>query len=123
MPADAERPGGSGQPVKEVAFDFIKGQYFRVIHADGVIGGPTPQGHLHFAFYSERPPIPRRLVQPISPTGRLEDPILEKSVIRDALVREVDIDVIMTVQVAEQFHHWLTARLEEMRAVMKENEK
>ena len=108
--------GGSEQPTQEVVFDYIKGEYFRVIHADGMIGGPTPQGQLHIAFFSERPPIPRRLVQPVSPTGVLGSPIPEKTVVRDCnFVRELDIDVMMTFQVAEQFHQWLGQRIDEMK--------
>jgi hypothetical protein len=112
----AEKRAGNGAPsVQEVAFDYIKSQYFRVIHADGVIGGGTPQGHVHFALFSERPPLAKRQVHSISSQGVLGAPIVEKTVIRDAIIRELDIDVIMTVAVAEQFHQWLGQRLEEIR--------
>ena len=56
-----QKKQGNGHQEHEVAFDFIKSEYFRVIHADGALGGPTPQGLVHMAFYSERPPIPRRM--------------------------------------------------------------
>ncbi len=112
----AEKPtGGNGQPAQEIAFDYIKSQFFRVIHSDGVIGGPTPQGFLHFTFYSERPPLPRRVVHHVSAGGQLGDPIAEKTVVRDALVREMDVDVIMRLEVVEHFHQWLGQRLEEMK--------
>jgi hypothetical protein len=108
--------GGNGQLIQEVTADYIKGAFFRVIHADGVIGGPTPQGHMHIVFYSERPPLPRRLVQPITSTGQLGPPIPEKSVIRDTtVVREMDIDVIMTYAVAQSLYQWLGANLEQFR--------
>jgi hypothetical protein len=106
---------GNGKPSPEVAFDYIKSQYFRVVHADGALGGLTPQGHLHFAFYSERPPLPRRVVHPVNNAGQLGDPILEKMVIRDALIREMDVDVIMRLDAAEQFHKWLGDRIQELK--------
>jgi hypothetical protein len=108
--------GGNGRPAQEVVLDYIKGEFFRVIHADGIIGGLTPQGLLHLAFYSERPPIPKRTVHPLTPTGALGNPIPEKTVVRDCtVVRELDVDVIMTFQVAEQLHIWLGERLEELK--------
>lgn len=114
--AEQSPKGGNGQPTQEVVLDYIKGQYFRVVHADGMIGGPTPQGNLHIAFYSERPPIPKRMVQPVSATGVLGNPIPEKTVVRDCTaVRELDVDVIMTFQVAEQFHQWLGQRIDELK--------
>lgn len=117
----SEQPkGGNGKSTQELAFDFIKSALFRVIHADGIIGGPTPQGYLHFAFYSERPPIPRRMVHTLSDTGSLGEPLMDKMVVRDAIVREMDIDVIMNWQVAEQFHIWLGDRLKEMKASRRE---
>jgi hypothetical protein len=117
----AEQPskGSNGQPAKEVVFDYIKGEYFRVIHADGMIGGSTPQGNLHVAFFSERPPIPKRTVQTVNALGALGDQIPEKTVVRDCtVVREMDVDVIMSFQVAEQFYKWLEQRLDEMKKMM-----
>lgn len=110
--------GGNGQQAQEATFDFIKSEYFRVIHADGAIGGPTPQGHIHVAFYSERPPLPRRIVQPITPAGILGEAIPEKTVMRDAIVREVDVDVMMTYPVALQLHQWLGQKLEDLQKLM-----
>jgi hypothetical protein len=115
----ADKPtSGNGHPIPEVAFDYIKSQYFRVIHADGVMGGPTPQGSLHFAFYAERPPLPRRVVHKVTPEGMLGDQIPERTVTRDALIREMDVDVVMRLEVAEQFHTWLGQRLQEMKQQM-----
>ena len=110
----AEAPK-DGRPVREVTFDYIKSQFFRVIHADGAIGGITPHGFLHFAFFSERPPLAKRLVHPMTPQGELGGPIPEKTVIRDAIIREMDVDVIMTLQAAEQLHTWLGQRLDEIK--------
>jgi hypothetical protein len=110
--------GGNGQPTQEVVLDYIKGQFFRVVHADGIIGGSTPQGQLHIAFYSERPPIPKRTVHQVSAGGALGSPIPEKTVVRDCTaIRELDVDVMMSFQVAEQFYLWLGQRLDEMKKV------
>jgi hypothetical protein len=45
---------------QRVEVNYQKSGLFRVVHADGFWGGPTPKGNIHFACYSERPAIPRR---------------------------------------------------------------
>jgi hypothetical protein len=66
----------------EIAFEYIKSNLFRVIHADGAIGGVTPSGNLHLAFFSERPAIPRMIVHKRDPSGTLGPPIPEKTITR-----------------------------------------
>ena len=105
--------GGNGQPTQEVVLDYIKGQFFRVVHADGIIGGSTPQGQLHIAFYSERPPIPKRTVHQVSAGGALGSPNSRKNG-RARLHRHSQTG---SFQVAEQFYLWLGQRLDEMKKV------
>ena len=114
----ADTTSNGGHPRHEIAFEFIKSEFFRVVHADGMLGGPTPQGHMHIVFYSERPPIPKRMVHRVGPTGELGEVIPDQIVVRDALIREMDVDVIMTLAVAENFHQWLGQRLDEIKKAM-----
>jgi hypothetical protein len=94
-----------------VAFDYIKSQDYRTVWADGVIGGVTPAGLVHFAAYSERPPIPQRQIFSVAETkadGRTLGPELyERRVARDAFVREMAIDIMMSPAVAESVANWL----------------
>jgi hypothetical protein len=98
-----------------VAFDYIKGQLFRVVRADGAIGSVTPNGHIHVAFYSERPAIPRREVYRLS-EGRVAEEITTERLTRGSIVRELDVDVFLTMQAAEQLHAWLGQRIAEAKA-------
>lgn len=97
--------------VPQIAFDYIKGQLFHVVHADGVIGGVTPNGSIHVAFFSERSPIPQREVRAINADGTLGDQIIDQSVVRNAIVREVDVDVMLALPVAEVLIAWLQDRV------------
>ena len=107
----------------KVAFDYIKSQYFRVIHADGAIGSITPNGLIHFALYSERPAIPRRLVQPVSEDGQLGDPIESETESRDSIIREMDVDVMMTLEVAVLVRNWLSERIDQHQLKVASNPK
>ena len=87
------RGGEGSQPM--IAFDYIKGNFFRVIHADGVLGGSTPSGNIHMAFFSDRQPIPKREVYGLKPDGSLGDLIIdvcevsENSIIQNVLAPDL----------------------------------
>lgn len=99
---------------RHVAFDFIKSPHFRAVRADGAIGGVTPSGQIHVAFYSERNPIPRRVIHSVGSDGKLGEEIGRES--REAIVREMDFDLFLSLRVAKSVHEWLGARIEELEA-------
>src|SRR4051812_48004722 len=78
---------------KEVEFDFIKSNFFRVIRADGAFGGIAPSGSIHMQIYSERQPIPTKVTHPVE-NGQVGPEILARRQGRKAIVREVEIDVV-----------------------------
>jgi len=113
MTQEPEEPFGAEPPRPRVAFDYIKSTNFRVVRADGAIGGITPNGFIHFALYTERAPIPRRLVHEVKENGALGGPIPGEEVVRDAVVREMDTDVYVTIETAMSLHKWLGEKIEE----------
>lgn len=98
-----------------VAFDYIKSNFFRVIRADGAIGGPTSNGHLHIAFYSERAAIPRRVIHELNDDGTLGQ--MREVQSRGAFVREMDVDLFLTYKVAQSLHQWLGEQIEKMKVL------
>lgn len=91
---------------KQLSFDFIKSNYFRVVHADGVWGGVTPSGDgLSLTFYSERSPIPTRVTNEIAADGRIAKEVGRQ--VRDAIVREMEVTVIMDASAAHSFKSWV----------------
>jgi hypothetical protein len=115
-PADKERrSSGNGAPAKEVAFDFIKASGFRVIHVDGAFGGVSPNARtMNVAVYSERRPLPRKTIHPISTEGKLGDEIRDRRESRDAFVREVEANLVMDLDTAKALREWLDAHITEM---------
>jgi hypothetical protein len=106
-------------PNNRIVIEYLKSQHFRVIHVDGGIGGPTPSGHIHLAVFSERPAIPRRLVADVS-GGAIGDPIPEETVVRDGMIREMDIDMVMSMSAAEEIGKLLTKIAADLKDAMKE---
>ena len=92
---------------QRVALEYIKSNLFRVIHADGAIGGVTPAGNIHVAFYSERPAIPRMTVHLRADDGTLGAPIPDQTVSRAGFIREMDIDIVFNRELVPKLIEWL----------------
>jgi hypothetical protein len=108
----------TGTPASDrVSFDYIKGKDFRVIRADGAIGGITPNGYIHFVLYSERQAIPRRQVYAVSPDGVLGEMIQAETISRGSIVREMDVDVFLRPDIAKALHAWLEQQIERIDAL------
>ena len=113
MSDQAKGNGGAAAPV--VVFDYLKSAHFRVIYATGAIGGLTPEGNIHFALYNERPAIPRQMVHPLQDTGTLGDEIPERRVSREGIIREMEVDVILSREAAERLVGWLQVKIDELK--------
>jgi hypothetical protein len=98
-----------------VQFYYIKSTQFRVVHVDGVIGGLTPRGHIHLAAYSERSAIPQITQHTLTDTGQLSDPIAQDG--KAGIVREIDVDLIMTITTATELRDFLDARIRQFREI------
>jgi hypothetical protein len=88
----------------EIAVHFVKSSAFRVAQANGVWFGTDPQGNLHLTFYSERSPIPKKMVLKLDENGL---PIGEDESQRDAktgVLREMEVDIVMSVPAATAFY-------------------
>ncbi|MCB1521569.1 MAG: hypothetical protein KDJ37_13470 [Hyphomicrobiaceae bacterium] len=117
MQSDLDNPVDGTPTASEVAIDYIKTSSFKVDWADGAVGGVTPAGYVHVAFYAERLSIPRRLVFSLTPDGALGDEIANKRRDRNSVVRELSTDVMMSANVAEQIGRWLIEMANDARGI------
>ena len=99
---------------EQVTFYYLKGPDFRTIHIDGAIGGLTPSGHLHIAFYAERAAIPQKTTQKINPDGTLGDETAREG--KEGVVRQMETDIIVNENTARNIKVWLDQKLEEFEA-------
>ena len=98
--------------VDRVNIDYIKANHFRTIAPSGVMSSITPQGQVQFALFSERQAIPQRIVHEVDSSGNLGK-VLEQ-VVREAIVREVEVAVTMDRQTAILFAHRLLELAKEL---------
>jgi hypothetical protein len=99
---------------EEVAFDYIKSNFFRVIHVDGVIGGITPSGWIHMAIWNQRTPLPDRVTHQIE--GQGIGPEVSR-VQRESLLRELEAGLTFSPEMAAVMIGWLTKQLEELKEI------
>lgn len=97
---------------KKVRFDYIKSNYFRVIHAEGVIGGLGPRGQVQIAIWNERWPIPKQTAHELDSRGILGEEVRQDRVTRDAVVREVEAEIVMDLDTARKTREWLQKMIE-----------
>jgi hypothetical protein len=106
----------------QIKFHYIKSNLFRVVHCDGFIGGPTPQGQFQIAFFNERAPIPQIVVHKVNPvTHELGDEVADERRQRDGIVREVEANLLMNLQTAKTLHKWLEGKIAETERLISES--
>ncbi|HUD15479.1 MAG TPA: hypothetical protein VMQ56_17640 [Terracidiphilus sp.] len=103
-----------------VKFHLIKGNFFRVIHADGVIGGLTPYGGIFLSLYSERGAIPQMIEQDVNPDGTLGEEKRREG--KEGLVREVEVGVMLNGPTAKGIADWLLKQVAILEAIQPESQ-
>lgn len=101
-----------GRPV--VRTRFVRGNFSRVIHADGAWGAVTPQWNIHMALYSERPGTPDETEIQLDVQGGVRDVAVT---VPTFLIREIEADVILSEASAVGLRNWLNERLSELQSV------
>jgi hypothetical protein len=101
----------------ELEFDFEKSNFFRVIHVDGIFGGVAPATQLlHIGIFNERQPFPKKVFHPVK-DGTLQPENLQKREGRSGLFREIEADLIMSMEVAMVLRTWLDEKITEMQNI------
>lgn len=103
----------------EISVHLIKANGFRVIHADGVWGGISPNANIHMSLYSERRPLPREVTYTFTDDGKLEETGRDT---RSGVVREIEMDAVMSLDTAVSIRDWLNEKIEELHAMIVEAE-
>lgn len=102
-----------------VNFHYQKSGQYRVVHADGAWGGLTPKLGVFLAFFSERPPIPTLITHSVTSKGELGPEIAQE--VKEGLLREVEVGVILDEAVARSLVSWLQDRLNDIGQIRSKN--
>ena len=99
-------------PQENIDLHYIKANGFRVVHADGVWGGPTPRGYITMSFFSERAPIPRTISFELESQGTLGEETSRDT--KGGLIREVDVEVVVDLRMAKSLVGWLNEKVQNL---------
>src|SRR5215472_11547845 len=93
-----------------VRFAFEKSNTFRLVHADGCWGRIDPRGLVRLSFFNECAPLPSQVTQKIGPDGNWMEDSMKLSFSPDAnIVREIEVDIVMSLDVARLVFNNLAA--------------
>ena len=101
------------QEAPPVETRFVRSTLCRVIHADSAWGGPTYQGNIHMALYSEYVALPDGTTISVNEQGKPE----EKSAGGGTVIREIEADVILSLMGAIAIRDWLSARIIDLQGI------
>jgi hypothetical protein len=105
----------NGMAEDEIEFYFEKSHFFRVVHVDGVVGGLSPDNRLiHMSVFSERAPVPKKTVHSII-DGVLGREILERREGKPGAFREVEVDLVLSLDTAVALRTWLDDKIGDIR--------
>lgn len=100
----------------EIKFAYREAQGMRTSHADGTIGGPTAQGHVSLMFFSERQTLPTEQLFAVE-DGKVGKQLDDSRVGSTGITRQIEHEVIMTVDIAERLHEWLGRQVKALRGI------
>jgi hypothetical protein len=100
----------------QLVFEYNKDPMFRSAYAHGFVGGLTANGHVHIAFFSERAQLPKKQIYTINPDGSIGPQLPDERAMREPIVRDIQMDVLMTVQAAEGLKSWLDSFIKNLRS-------
>lgn len=93
----------------EVQAKYTKTAASPVLHVDGMFGGLTPSAQLYVAFFAEHALIPDATTLRREPDSDKYLPV-ESDQFQE-IVREIGVEITMTLSVARAFRDWLNVRL------------
>lgn len=110
---------GSRPSRTEMEAEFVKSNFYRVVHADGAFGGVAPNGQIRMAIYSEAQRTPQTMTYDIS-SGKLREigRYPEVSSGPALFTRELEVDIAMSLPVARVLHRWLGDKISEVERLM-----
>lgn len=92
----------------QVVFYYEKSPLSRVIHADGAWGGPTAQGNIYMALFSEHQGLPDTVMYAIDEEqNRLQEIEQASQELPRRWLRQVEAEIIVSLSTARAVRDWL----------------
>jgi hypothetical protein len=101
-------------PSGELPVYYVKSNYHRVVHVDGVYGGCSPTlGNIVMTVFSHRVPLPDKAV---NDAGGNE--IREKRVVKYGIENELEASLVLELNTARIIRDWLDSTIKNAEALV-----
>ena len=97
----------------EINFKYFKSNFYRIVHANGVLGGVSRRGEIHISLYSERPGFPDNAKLTIPQSGAA---MPEQVAGGEIYIREIEVDAVVDLETAKQIRAWLDTQIQSVEA-------
>lgn len=115
--AETDKEPGEATSLRRVSFDYLKSNQHRVVYVTGAHGGPTASlRQIAMSLFNERPPIVQRETFAITSEGKLGERV--ERLQRDAIVREVEVTVLLDIGAARAVATFLNQAIEKAEAAL-----
>jgi hypothetical protein len=91
---------------EQIEIFYEKNPLYRTIHADGVIGGPTPNNFIYLGLYASRRVIPKSMLHEVNSDSTL-NPIGTPKDTKSGIFREIEVGVYMSKDTAKDMYEFL----------------
>ena len=106
-----------GDNKDKITFKYVYPEDLRDLYVNGLFGGVTPRKEIYAHLYSERHPIPKKIVHSVEKDGTLgPEEEIEKG---GDVARFVQTSIIMDLKTAISFRDWLNGRIEYIETIKK----
>lgn len=109
-------------PLKEIKFNYIKSNLFRLVRVDAIWAGITPNFDIHLNLCNEQYPIPQQTLHKIEPDGSLGEEIIEARISDEGIVREIEVGAVMDIATAKSLIELLQGLVEQIEKVQEDED-
>ena len=95
-----------------IRYNFIKSPNYKDIHIDGIWGGVHPGGYIQMAVFNDKSHLPDVVEYEVREDGRLGNETSRD--LPDGIIRELEVDIAMNLNVAILMRDWLSERINEL---------
>jgi hypothetical protein len=97
---------------REVTYSYERHPDYRIVYANGAVGGATPRGEIMYDLFIEFVGVPEETVHSVTPEGL--GPEIGRKPESPPFTRQSQIGVVMTPGQAKSFGTWLINQVEIM---------
>jgi hypothetical protein len=101
-----------------IKFHYVKGNFFRVVRAEGAIGGLTPSREIFLSLFNERAALPKMIEFAVLKDGQIGQEIARDG--KDGIVREMEIGLLVSADAAKKLADFLLNQVKILEASVPE---